>query len=500
MPEFNNPKTELSYLEKDDVLMAGSPSAFSNIKAQNVFSRALTYVQLQALVTASELIPMMWYKITNATSANFNLYVQAVAVNEIGCDAKDPLYPNDVVKYNFGSNEVYEVEVNSYASFAKYSALNTCNKIGFGANEIDLGANTINISSNVDYKFNGTTLTHTDDTKTFIYSTNKENFSITGQLIISGLKTTTQQNTTEKGIVIDNGSNYTIEDVIIKNCKGYGLYLGGGVGNVIRGNKGKFSNISLVRNNYPIYIDAGSGAEYNVFTNITASENLESFSIYGGNNVFSSCNIVDNTKGVYLGGGANHAHGIFNGCNINHNTNYNLRVENVTLGQNFNGCHFYGDSIGGLGKISIENSKGININNGHLDAYVEIISGASSGLNYISNNFIAGTYASVNGNGLSKLVLKGNFTDSAPSAINTISSVYVEASRTGAQSIATDDNIIFNTEQFDLLGAYDSTTGIFTAPYNGLYNFNINALFTGTAINASASYVGVIKTQVCMLT
>lgn len=104
MPEFNDPTTTLTHLEKGDKLMGGTPSEFANILAENVFSRSLTYVQLQALVTTSELIPMMWYKITNATSASFNLYVQAIAVNQIGCDAKDPLYVNDVVKYNFASN------------------------------------------------------------------------------------------------------------------------------------------------------------------------------------------------------------------------------------------------------------------------------------------------------------------------------------------------------------------------------------------------------------
>lgn len=383
--------------------------------------------------------------------------------------------------------------VSTYDEFVTANDDVNITNITFADIEIDLGANTLNLKSNKAYVFRNTTLVHTSETIKFISAVGIENFIITGKLNIVGTRVTNETNTTEIGIFIDDCDNYIVENVTITNIRGYAVNLASNTSPSIRGNKGKFNNLNLDLNNYPMYINAGSGAEYNLFSNISATQNENPFSVFGGNNMFVNCNIVDNTKGVYLGSGANHAHGIFNGCNINHNNDYNLLVENVTLGQNFNGCHFYGDSIGGLGKIRINSSGGININNGHIDAYIEIINGANSGLNYISNNFIDGTYTSLNGDGLSKLICKGNFTSTSPSSINTISSVYVEASRTGTQSIATDENIIFNTEQFDLIGAYDNTTGIFTAPYNGLYNFNLNALLTGTAINASASYVEVIK-------
>ena len=105
MPKFNSGE-ELPYLEKDDILMSGSPNSFSAVKAQNLFSRSLTYTQLETLRAASNLIIGQKYLITNATAANFNLIVEAIAVNKIGCEAKDPIYPNDVVKYNFASNVI----------------------------------------------------------------------------------------------------------------------------------------------------------------------------------------------------------------------------------------------------------------------------------------------------------------------------------------------------------------------------------------------------------
>jgi hypothetical protein len=83
MPRFNDPTTELTYLEKDDVLMAGSPDDFSNIKAQNLFNRSLTRSALQTLITDSELIIGQEYTITNAVGSTLVLVVKACAVNKL---------------------------------------------------------------------------------------------------------------------------------------------------------------------------------------------------------------------------------------------------------------------------------------------------------------------------------------------------------------------------------------------------------------------------------
>lgn len=83
MPEFNNPTTTLSYLEKGDKLMGGSPSEFANILADNVFNRSLTRAQLQALITASSLIVGQKYTITNAVGSTLSLVVCAVSENDL---------------------------------------------------------------------------------------------------------------------------------------------------------------------------------------------------------------------------------------------------------------------------------------------------------------------------------------------------------------------------------------------------------------------------------
>ncbi len=83
MPRFNDPSTELSYLEKNDILMTGSPDEFANIQAQNLFSRSLTYAQVGTLISASSLIVGQKYNITNAVGSTLSLLVTAVSTTEL---------------------------------------------------------------------------------------------------------------------------------------------------------------------------------------------------------------------------------------------------------------------------------------------------------------------------------------------------------------------------------------------------------------------------------
>jgi len=108
---------------------------------------SVTYAELTTLVNNSDLEVGAWYKITNATSANFNLYVQAIAVNKIGCDAKDPLYPNDVVKYNFASNVItwrWDT-VNDISAGEDWRNSNNIS-IGTGCTRISIGQGCSNIT------------------------------------------------------------------------------------------------------------------------------------------------------------------------------------------------------------------------------------------------------------------------------------------------------------------------------------------------------------------
>lgn len=65
-----------------------------------------TYDELEAIRAASELVVGASCLISDATDANIVLLVEASAVNAIDCEAKDPLYPNDVIKYDFENNQI----------------------------------------------------------------------------------------------------------------------------------------------------------------------------------------------------------------------------------------------------------------------------------------------------------------------------------------------------------------------------------------------------------
>src|SRR5690606_32876808 len=107
-----------------------------------------------------------------------------------------------------------------------------------------------------------------------------------------------------------------------------------------------------------------------------------------------------------LQSGSNHGHGGFHGVNINHNTQWNLKAENVTNGYTFSGCHFYADS-GTTGKIILSNSSGISFDGGIVDAPFEV---TGSGRNMMQGMFVTGSKTSVGGANPASLMRGGNYT------------------------------------------------------------------------------------------
>lgn len=66
----------------------------------------VTYDQLEVLVLASALISGAKYLITDATTANIPLIVEAVSANKIGTDAKSPDFPQDIIEYDFENDTI----------------------------------------------------------------------------------------------------------------------------------------------------------------------------------------------------------------------------------------------------------------------------------------------------------------------------------------------------------------------------------------------------------
>ncbi len=68
----------------------------------------------------------------------------------------------------------------------------------------------------------------------------------------------------------------------------------------------------------------------------------------------------------------------------------------------------------------------------------------------------------------------------------------LSAKQTSVQTIAasTDTTVIFNSVSFeDGASAYNSSTGVFTAPFNGYYLFNMNLGYINVAVGSTSLFV-----------
>lgn len=358
--------------------------------------------------------------------------------------------------------------------------------------------NAVNILDGQTWEFHGSTITHVDDTKIILRADGKTGFSIVGSLLLKGTLTTAATSA-EAGLYITNGKRYRVENVIATNFKGKGFWLDGTTtgGSALRGDRGQFVNCSTHQSTVGLQMDAGAGAEYNTWSNFTASGNIDGIMMDAGNNTFNGGNVVDNNRGIYIiGTGANNAHGMFIGTNINHNTTSNVHCKDVDRGHTFLGCHIYGNASGSQGNIWLENSRGIMIADGVIDAWIYNDTGADSGINRVTGNYLptnyvgsplANTTLQSNNSGLGELEVIDNWTYSGPAALNDPSPVYVRASRgTSTQALSSGSNtvVIWNSESLDKRNAYDTTTGVFTAPVTGTYPMTVAVTVTGTGLSA----------------
>jgi hypothetical protein len=342
--------------------------------------------------------------------------------------------------------------------------------------------------------FEGAQIRHTDIDGTIFRAVEKSDFTVLGKVILKGTLTVAATNS-EVGLYIEKCKRFRLEGVEARLFTGKGLHLSGGTtipGN-FRGERGQFTDCAAYENTVGLLIDAGAASEYNTWTNFQCAGNVRGIDVAAGNNTFVGGNVVDNTEGVYVRNGSNHAHGIFSGVNINHNTSFNIKCEGVTNGQTFVGCHVYGDSAF-AGYIWFVNSKGCQVINGTIDAPIQC--DGTTGLNFITGNFIAGaTNPVISGTDPEKLILRTNYTGTAPWGLDDPADVYVQATRgTSTQSLTTGNTevVVFNNEEEDNRSAFDPTTGIFTAPYTGRYQFICTMYLTG-ASGMSATFMEFYK-------
>jgi hypothetical protein len=372
---------------------------------------------------------------------------------------------------------------------------------------------TVNLASNQVILMQGTEITIAGTAFTCFSAVSKTNGALIGPFRITGdLVTNPGTGVSSAGILLQDCSHYRIDMPTVRKVKGYGILIKPGASTRSRAD-GNIITSPVVRENvWGMQDEPGSGAEYCTVIDVHATQNAQAGIVTAaGNIIWLGGHCVDNLlDGVRVQNGSNHAHGIVSAMNINHNPQYNIHCASVLNGQSFEGCHIYANNASAQGAIFLETSEGIRISGGILDCQIYNYKDGSSGINVIDGCYCPGDYGIArlagSNNGHDQLIIRNCFgpgsyaiaggIDTTGDTINDPSLCYVLAERaagsTQALTSGVQADLIWPSEPFrDRRLAYLTTSGVFQPPANlgGLYTVSFDAVFTGTALSATASFV-----------
>jgi len=335
--------------------------------------------------------------------------------------------------------------------------------------------------------FHGTRLNHNTTTAITIWVDNVDNVALLGRLEIVGIGGGVAG--TAEGIRRSGGNRFFAENIVGRDIQGRAFYEVNGTAAGARGDQAVWSNCAAYDNYIGREDLADTPTEYALWLNFTASGNLYGVNTRAGNVRFVGGNIVDNVQGgVWVRNGPNHAHGGFVGTNISHNGpgsgGWNIRLEDVENGETFVGVHCYGDNAG-TGNIQIIRSKGLLYTGGILDA--SIYTEDATGYSYFTNNFCPDSVNTTGayGNTPKLVICRENFTRAGMWKYNSPGSCYVRVGRIAPMQTFTAGaaaTLVMNNESFDTRDAYNTTTGVFTLPWQGQFKVYGSLLIAGTSI------------------
>lgn len=370
----------------------------------------------------------------------------------------------------------------------------------------------INIQSGQVWLLQGATLRIAGGSQILFNADTVNDWALMGKFSIIGDGSTIG---TAKGIRISDCRRWLVDAPTIRNLRGWGIYLEPGVSTSSRADHGVVRSPRIDACYIGWQDFAGTGTEYCTVENAHVTGcTIAGIKTAAGNINWLGGHCVDNVlDGLIVGAGSNHAHGIINGMNINHNPQFNVVCSQVLNGQSFDGCHIYGNG-GSTGAIFLDRSKGIHFNGGHLDCQVYNYKDGSSGLNVIENMYCPGGYGinrQVGSNdGHDQLVFRNLWgpgvlqtsggKEAAGTILNDPAQCYVIAQRDAGSTQSVTSGVaatlLFSpTPPFpDRRGAMNMGTGTFTVPagHAGMYSISIDALFGGTSMTAASSYVELI--------
>jgi len=264
----------------------------------------------------------------------------------------------------------------------------------------------ISILAGQRWTFNNATIYHTDNTKVMFTANGVDGWSMSGSLLLQGTLTT-RGSAPEKGLHVIGCNKYRVHGIGVRAFLGIGVHIEPGTFGGFRADQGQWTDCYSNESMVGLQIDAGSGAEYNLFSNFSAIGNILGIQIGAGNTTFIGGNVEENSTGISLVGGSNNGHGSFVGTNITHNGAVNIVIDGVTNGFDFTGCHIYGDGPG-LGIIHLLNATvDVSFVGGRIDAPVVH---DAPGTNHVSSaKLYSGSTYSVSGSNPAGWIASGCF-------------------------------------------------------------------------------------------
>jgi len=227
----------------------------------------------------------------------------------------------------------------------------------------------IQIKANQRFDFGGARLRHTDSSKVMFTANQVDGWSFVGDPTLQGTLIA-RGSANEKGLLVIGCNRYLVSGLTAQLFLGIGVYIQPGIMSRYKSDQGNWERLSVYENMMGLQVDAGTGAEYDTFTNFKAIGNIYSAQIAAGNTQFTGGSINENDYGPFLVGGSNNSHGFMTGMNINHNTFDSLRADGVSYGYTLTGCHIYGGGANGGYVRFMNGSTNVCFNGGIIDAPV----------------------------------------------------------------------------------------------------------------------------------
>lgn len=300
--------------------------------------------------------------------------------------------------------------------------------------------------------------------------------------------------------LLTNKKRIHISDCGFYDLAGAGIYVAQNVGDFFEGGV-------QVSNSYAFSCGVGFftdiRGEYNSFSNNYAYACWVGWRNAGGNNRWIGGQLTSNYTGAYFEGGANNGHGKLVGAALNHNTEYAVWSNGVTIGMDIDNCNIY------VNDIYIQDSRGIkfngndfSVNNIYFENSTDIefvnnkytttpvfdttFNGTTSTYRFFNEYFWATTPSIIKNTLKQQLIVEGSIKGTKIIGNSATPSVSLGTGITGSVSVTGTD--LAGTVTVTVTGASSLATlnELFTITYSSAYSSIPHVVWSPASANAAA--------------